>query len=693
MIYFLQLVPMRNVRRSLPIFAILACAAALMSASAKKTVFSVWDRAYYADANAVSFVRPGLNIQIVSAKIAADGTTTVDYKLTDPKGLGLDLTGVQTPGAVSVSFVLAYIPKGQTQFLTYATRSRTSADGKTTISVASADSGGKSQQVADGEYVYTFGNKVPANFDAAATHRVGIYGNRNLTEFDMGTFYDDATMDFVPAGGTPAPRDVVRTDACNKCHDQLAHHGGSRRSVELCIMCHTPQTTDVNSGNTADFKVMIHKIHMGSQLPSVVAGKPYQMGNPASPDDWSTVVFPADPRRCESCHDQSSGAAQATAYMTNPSRAACGSCHDDVNFATGQNHVNLPEVSDNQCSQCHIPQSGQEFDASIKGAHTIPAESATRPGIVVAIVKVDNGVAGGKPTVTFTMKDFQGNGIQLSDMKTSPNRVSLNLAGPTTDYGYTSFGSDVKTPGYVAENPTTTGACSPDGTCSYTFTHAIPANATGTYAVGIEARRGLTLQPGTVQQQTTQYGAINKVFYFSVDGSPVVKRRQVVDIAKCNGCHVNLSVHGANRNQTEYCVLCHNPSQTDGTTPAQGVDFSLFIHRLHFGDNLAQYNMTFSVSGNNFSDVRFPVMSNTGTPGDTAKCYMCHVNGTEANFPIGLNNVVSPQGSVEPDAGDHGGVQRLPRADFRPWPTWCRRPIRSSARAAMCATARALSSA
>ena len=51
-----------------------------------------------------------------------------------------------------------------------------------------------------------------------------------------------------------------------------------------------------------------------------------------------------------------------------------------MNFATGANHVNLPQVSDNQCTQCHIPQGELEFDASIKGAHTVPTESLTRPG-------------------------------------------------------------------------------------------------------------------------------------------------------------------------------------------------------------------------------------------------------------------------------------------------------------------------
>lgn len=93
------------------------------------------------------------------------------------------------------------------------------------------------------------------------------------------------------------------------------------------MLCRTPQTVDPDTGNTIDLKVMAHKIHMGSQLPSVQAGKPYQIiGFNNAMADWSTVVFPSAPRRCESCHQQDTGAKQATAYIT-PTRAACGSCH------------------------------------------------------------------------------------------------------------------------------------------------------------------------------------------------------------------------------------------------------------------------------------------------------------------------------------------------------------------------------
>ena len=131
--------------------ALIVGSMALTSASTpKKTEFSVHDRAYYAAQSTVNFVRPGLTMKIVSANIAQDGTISVDYKITDPKGLPLDAAGITTPGAVSVSFIAAYIPKGQTQFFAYTTRTQTSPITNATAIQAGADSGGTTKQIADG---------------------------------------------------------------------------------------------------------------------------------------------------------------------------------------------------------------------------------------------------------------------------------------------------------------------------------------------------------------------------------------------------------------------------------------------------------------------------------------------------------------------------------------------------------------
>jgi OmcA/MtrC family decaheme c-type cytochrome len=490
-----------------------------------------------------------------------------------------------------------------------------------------------------------------------------VYGSRNLTEFDLGTNYASTTYNFVPNGSSvTVVRDVIRTSSCNRCHDQLSGHGGSRRGIEMCVLCHTPQTIDPDTGNSVDLKVMAHKIHMGSQLPSVIAGKPYQIiGFQGAVNDWSTVVMPSNPARCEVCHEQKSGATQAAAYLTKPSGAACGACHDNVNFTTGANHAGGPQVSDNQCATCHVAQGELEFDASVKGGHTVPTESTMLSGLVVELTRVDDGIAGKKPVVSLTVKDKNGASIPLTQLGT----LNLVMAGPNSDYGYTSFGSDVSTPGYVSEDARR-ASCGQDGNCTYTFQHAIPADARGSFSIGVEARRTETVLAGTTKQMNIQYGAVNKVINFSVDNSPVRSRRTVVSTKNCNQCHASLSAHGENRNQVEMCVLCHNPSQTDAgrrpgalnpedkAMPPQGVNFNLLIHRIHSGEKLKDDGKSFTVVGfggshNDFTEVRYPAMSPTGAPGDRRNCAMCHVNGSEQNLAItALNRVTDPQGPINP---------------------------------------------
>src|ERR1022692_14669 len=495
-------------------FALLLGAIGLQSGSISP--YNKHQKAFYAAQSVIDFARPGLVITINSAKIASDGTITVTYTLTDPAGLPLDAAGVTTPGAVSLAYVASYIPTGQAQYVAYTT-STVSGKALGTITRPDFELGNPPTSLGNGQYTYTFTAKAPAGFEAAATTTVAVDGNRDLTAFNLGISYAGATFNFVPNGAAvTVTRDVIRTASCNTCHSELAFHGGYAHGMEMCVLCHQPQNADPTTGNSLDLKVMAHKIHMGSSLPSVVGtattkGVPYQIaGYMGFISDFSTVVDPAQVQRCEVCHSQTTGAAQATAFMTTPSRVACGSCHDDVNFATGANHPGGFQADDTQCHNCHVPQGELPFDASIKGAHVVASDTAASypqnpdtliTSIKVTITGVTNHLAGEKPVVDFTVKDMKGNPIALNDPTLED--MQFTMAGPTTDYGYTSFGSDVTTPGYVGEDGTQ-GKCDSSGNCTYTFQHAIPAKATGSYAIGVESERLENILTGTNSAQQVE---------------------------------------------------------------------------------------------------------------------------------------------------------------------------------------------
>jgi OmcA/MtrC family decaheme c-type cytochrome len=615
------------------LFAVLAigCVALISGTNGK---FTTADKAFYADEKMLNFVRPGLVIKVLSAEIGTDGTAKARVRFTDPRGLPLDRLGVQTPGPISASLILATIPKGSTLYTAYTTRRQTSPITNVSATQAGADSGGTWTQVAEGEYLYTFGTKAPSGYDRTATHSVSVYGNRNLTEFELGVNIADNTFNFVPDGSpVTVVRDIVRTATCNKCHDKLSAHGTTgRSSMENCITCHQPQTTDPDTGNTVDMATMIHKIHTGADLPSVKAGTPYQIiGNAQSMHDFSKVLFPANPRNCEACHEPKSEATQKDAWLK-PSRRACGSCHDNVNFATGENHANLPQVSDSQCSTCHRESGELEFDTSIRGAHTIATQSIELPGTVFEILEVKDGAPGTKPVVTFSVKDKKGNPIPANEM----TRLALVLSGPTTD-----FGDDITEDVRAAQ-----GA---NGVYTWTFNAAVPATAKGSYAVGIEGYRNWTILKGTKKEQLVRDAGVNKVMTFAVTDPKPVPRRTIVSLEKCNACHGSLSLHGGNRSTIEQCVLCHHPTGTDTARrpaakgPAESIDFRSMIHKIHTGHELSE---PYSVFG--FGGTEHPY-NEVGFPGKRQNCNMCHVNNSQQlPLPETAKKVLDPRGPVSP---------------------------------------------
>ena len=611
--------------------------------------------AYLAE-DTIAYIRPGLKINVKSVTIGSDRKPVVEFYLTDSLDQPVDRLGKTTPGAISLSFILAYYDPGTRQYTSYTTRSATSAPTSpkpnVTVTQAGTDSGGTFTDLETGHGKYTFKTVLPANFDGTKTTTLGIYSTRNLTDIVGKNYFANVEYDFRPDGGTVTAKwdKFNQAASCNNCHDPLAAHGGSRQDVKLCALCHQPQTTDPDTGNTVDFKVMVHKIHMGEHLPSVAAGGKYNIIGFNSTDiDFSTVAFPQDIRNCQNCHEGTNASAKPTqsdVWYTQPTASACGSCHDDVNFVTGANHAGGAQP-DSACIKCHTADSGKDWDASIMAAHTVPEKASQLKGLTASIVSVTNFKPGQKATVVFAIKNGDGTAVDGNKLTS----FGPKFAGPTASYGKPYFSEAAA--GKATFDATT-------GYTSYTFTNAVPADASGTWTVTADLYRTANLVrndgkekiktwPSLAEATSIREAAMNPIANVAVTGT-VTPRRQSVAISQCNVCHDKLALHGGQRQTTLECVICHNPVESDvSRRPAsagqpESVSFQRLIHRIHTGEELTQDYTIYGFGGtpNNFNEVRFP--------GDRRNCAKCHVNTAAYSLPLptGIASVNTPRDYFSP---------------------------------------------
>jgi len=578
----------------------------------------------------LNFIRPGLNIEVESFEIPEDLMPVARLKFTDDLGQPLDRAGVVTPGSIGASFILAYYDEDRREYTAYGTRTVTSPISGMTAEQASTSSGTWTD-IELGVAEFKFNAALPADFDQSKTHTLAIYARRNLAD-DIGkNYHEDVIYDFRPDGGEAGPAWAAVTDAsCNACHQDLAAHGDNRRGVKECATCHSSQTVDPDTGNTVDFKVMIHKIHMGENLPSVQAGAPYQIiGFRQSVHDYSHVAFPQDIRACENCHDPVATA--GANWLNFPTRASCGACHDNINWETGEGHAPGPQANDDACANCHAPVGEEEFDVSIVGAHTIPTRSNQLAGLNVDILNVENTAPGDTPIVTFRVYNDDGTSVDPSSL----DRMRFLAAGPTTDFSQ-----------YFTQNA---GSAVVDGdTAVYTFESPLPADTAGSWALSADVYRNVDIAAGD-DMVSVREAAFNPYFEFAVTDAETMGRRQIVSLEKCNDCHDALALHGGQRFRTEECVMCHNPLTDDSPVrpeeagAPESVDFKWLIHRLHKGEELERdftvYGFRSSV--HNYNELLYP--------GNLANCEACHVDGShEMPLPATALETATPRDIYSP---------------------------------------------
>jgi OmcA/MtrC family decaheme c-type cytochrome len=332
---------------------------------------------------------PVLTLSIVGVSGTAPGQTPEVVFTAQQNGAPLDLLGSPLPR-------LAVTVAGPT--IDYASYTQVTIQG-------SGAAGTLALEGQVGTYRYVFPS--PMSASATGTYAFGLEGY--LQPGGPGTAEYGALNPVAFAAVTdaaPVPRrKVVDVAQCKGCHFKLEAHGGLRQEAQYCSFCHNPNKANdqrvarfevpATTAQSVDFKVLIHKIHMGASLtqqPYVLGGFPAPTPqNPAgTPQDFGADRYPGDLKACPACHagatyvlplgagvlpsmsevlacnDPSLDPTKycqnrvvSTQTFTPPTTAVCTACHD-APYVLAHAETNTAPGGIEACATCHG--SGTQWD-------------------------------------------------------------------------------------------------------------------------------------------------------------------------------------------------------------------------------------------------------------------------------------------------------------------------------------------
>lgn len=546
----------------------------------------------------------------------------------------------------------------------------------------------------DGTWTYTFLTAIPSTYHAVPNDTTdlgvddGDWGGEPIQDGtytlaawaylriyrDDGTYWYDAdnyTQDvLVGAATTYDTREVTVDENCAGCHgDEFYAHGGSRRDVKVCQVCHVAGGEDRYSatdstttpGATIAWMPMIHKIHAGEELTNgyVANGYPGDSTLPGYPNynehDYSEVVFPSwpmGPAACFQCH----GGAADEANIEVPSREACGTCHDAIDWVTGDGHDGGLATDDAGCTLCH---KDGGFAASVEEAHMdIREDSSFNEGLNVEILSAVDQTGdtvfnpGDTITITYTVKDDAGNNLSntLWEYNASSSTCGvISGRGNTVFTGPTTHMEKL----YYSYNPSTTvttGSMWYDSTYDsttgvYTYTlgekdgtdYVIPSTfqsyqydgstslqldgsdgdmygmtiPDGTYRIGVDIYTNKwndSTCTDTTRQRIADSTYVDVLFGAATELEP----RTTIDESGCENCHNVIEFHGSGRIGVNYCMMCHTAGSGD-------FDLPVMIHKIHGSGQFGGLD----VEGEEY-DIDFPRQD-----GGVMACTACHGDNTE----------------------------------------------------------------
>jgi hypothetical protein len=479
------------------------------------------------------------------------------------------------------------------------------------------------------------GNVLTYNLQAVSDEEPGTY-TASLWSVSSDDPLDQAmSLDDFQIGTDTAETQIVDKDKCAQCHlgadnGQFYFHHVDPSSpgssgypsldswpVRTCKSCHNtegyaayrdPEDSEVRVPDPIVNRV--HGVHMGEMLE-----------NPRNIDpdtgifqDYIHVNFPADVRNCTYCHVDDR-------LKTEPSRLACGTCHDNVWFGdpasmpeTGEAHPGGPQNDDSACSTCHPSTAIAEHheaeatayqytvDISItppaNGTHYVGGET---PQITIMITDTVTGLI--VDPATITEADWNRLRLQVSGARenTVPVLTTAALAEKTSSYVY----NDLRVRTDPAdEDPNVTRSAT---AITYQLGDVDGLEA-GTYTVFVAGR--LEERPGGA-------GYIN----FQV-GTETEEQKIATN---CADCHGDTRMHGSYPFNPDVCKNCHdyerqltgNTGWTDSNWGFGAAPLSRRVHGVHFGHYLDKpEEIHGDEDADHFAGIIFPQ--------DIRNCTKCH---------------------------------------------------------------------
>ncbi|HEY6891574.1 MAG TPA: cytochrome c3 family protein, partial [Solirubrobacter sp.] len=397
--------------------------------------------------------------------------------------------------------------------------------------------------------------------------------------------------------------DLVSNKACINCHGNLiwrdaVHDVTYPQGIDPCIVCHNrtgaadPRLPGAGSGLMG----IAHGIHNSKNMPD--GQYTFTWASNGNKFNFS-IGFPGFMNNCVTCHDTAQGrAAVASAPV---SYGLCISCHDGwdgfpatVAGGTFAFHRDYDGTTD--CSLCHNATSG--IPATIAGFHDglvteragLIWDGADQSVVLAPTIQLElTGVAVTTKDVqvTWTAKDAGGTLYDPCNSDYAKGPVFFGATGTGSSEGCTNstlgcasnmsilrsyaqaddWVNDAYPGGSSPGQPKSTNLAASNTKCAEgVATTKVPLQSTA-------AARGIVALQGKPQVKWAPTNTIiwvrsqtpTREFVVSDGSLPTAQRRTIVDVNKCNACHLgSLYQHGGSRvDKIELCVMCHNPSSSE----------------------------------------------------------------------------------------------------------------------------------